>query len=364
MTTATLETQTHLARCADCDYAVRYQPSSSGAGFTLLDSDAALGIGDNGRPICPEGHGEMELADDRLPATEAIAQVAEDIQRGVMSAREARDRDDAEKQRLPFPAPPFNYEGALHSIFEKRKGIAILEAKFNDADDRRKKAKTALDDGNEELGKLIDQLEQHEEDRLHEIARREADAECAAAHPEGANLVRCTWEQAHPDEDCPMCADEKLTIPIAPNAAMHVEQVDRYLYLQESDVIRELVQAAGIRLPLDVVNAWSVEDRAAVKVWAEIENGIGDTPESHERPAILGTAHVAEGVTTSEAAPGDTFQSCRECGARLLTVKTGGDPEDAIEKFEPYPAGTLVGVDCPGAGTARYPKRGRKKASQ
>jgi hypothetical protein len=79
MTTAILETQTHLARCADCDFSVRYQPSSSGAGFTLLDSDAALGIGDNGRPVCPEGHGEMELADDRLPAAEAIAHAAEQL---------------------------------------------------------------------------------------------------------------------------------------------------------------------------------------------------------------------------------------------------------------------------------------------
>jgi hypothetical protein len=62
---------------------------------------------------------------------------------------------------------------------------------------------------------------------------------------------------------------------------------------------------------LDIVNAWSVEDRAAVKAWAEIENGLADTPEiGHVRPAILGTAHVAADYTTSEAVPGDTFQSC------------------------------------------------------
>jgi hypothetical protein len=122
------------------------------------------------------------------------------------------------------------------------------------------------------------------------------------------------------------------------------------------------VQAAGIRLPQDVVNAWSVEDRAAVKAWAEIKNGLGDTPESHERPAILGTAHVAADFTTSEAAPGETYQSCTECGARLLANKTGDDEGAA---FEPYPAGTLVGTDCEGAKEpARYAKRGKRKAAK
>jgi hypothetical protein len=358
-TIATNGAMVHLARCTECGICVHYKSLPSGTGFTLVDSDLALGIGDNGRPICPEGHGEMELADDRLPATEAINQVAEDIQRGVMTAREVRDRDDAEKQRLPFPIPAYNYQGVLASLVDKRHEVAKLEKKVDDRKELLKAAKDELDTANVQLGKMIDQFEQDEIDRRQAVARQEADSQREEAAP---RLVRCSWEVAHPDEDCPMCADEKLR-PLAPDSMLHVEQVDRYRYLQESDVIIELVRAAGIRLPQDVVNAWSVEDRAAVKAWAEIENGIADTPESHERPAILGTAHVAEGVTTSEAAPGDTYQSCRECGARLLTVKTGGDPEDAIDKFEPYPAGTLVGTDCPGAGPARYPKRGRKKAS-
>jgi hypothetical protein len=346
MTTATeLETTTHLARCADCDYSVRYQPLTSGAGFTLLDSDAALGIGDNGRPICPEGHGEMELADDRLPATEAIAHAAEQI------------RLDAEKQRLPFPIPAYNYQGVLASLVDKRHEVAQLEKRVEGRKEALKAAKDELDAANVQLGRMIDQFEQDEIDRRQAVARQEADSQRGEAAP---RLVRCSWEVAHPDEDCPMCADEKLR-PLAPDSMLHGEQVDRYRYLQESDVIRELVQAAGIRLPLDVVNAWSVEDRAAVKAWAEIENGLADKPEHHERPAILGTAHVAQEAILSESSDrdGDTYQCCVECGARLLSVKTGSG-----ETFEPYPAGTLVGVDCKGAGPARYPKRGRgKKAS-
>jgi hypothetical protein len=78
------------------------------------------------------------------------------------------------------------------------------------------------------------------------------------------------------------------------------------------------------------------------------------------RPAILGTAHVAADYTMSEAAPGETYQSCTECGARLLANKTGDDEGAA---FEPYPAGTLVGTDCAGAKEpARYAKRGKRKA--
>jgi hypothetical protein len=164
MTTATLETQTHLARCADCDYAVRYQPSSSGAGFTLLDSDAALGIGDNGRPICPEGHGEMELADDRLPATEAIAHAAEQI------------RLDAEKQRLPFPIPAYNYQGVLASLVDKRHEVAQLEKRVEGRKEALKQAKEDLDTANGELGRMIDQFEQDEIDRRQAVARQEADA--------------------------------------------------------------------------------------------------------------------------------------------------------------------------------------------
>jgi hypothetical protein len=57
--------------------------------------------------------------------------------------------------------------------------------------------------------------------------------------------------------------------------------------------------------------------------------------------------------------PGDTYQSCTECGARLLTYKTG---DDEGASFEPYPAGTLVGTDCAGAKepARRIPRRGKK----
>jgi hypothetical protein len=246
------ERPVHMARCADCDHAVRFRPNSSGTGFFLVGTEELYGVGALGRPVCPNGHGEMELADDRLPIEQAMEQAAEKL---------------AEPQRLPYPSPPFNYEGALHEIFEMEQANAILEAKFNDADERRKKAKAALDDGRSKLSALIGTLQEREQDRLHEIARREAAK--AAGHPEETNLVRCAWEEAHPDETCPMCS-EGMNGATARDSAMHVDEVDRHLYLAETAEIIELAKDAGIRLSADTVNGWSVEDRAAVKAWAEV----------------------------------------------------------------------------------------------
>jgi hypothetical protein len=343
-TTTPIEEQPiHLARCVECGHSVSFRPNATGNGFFLVGTDALYGIGAFGRPVCPDGHGEMEIADDRLPIEQAIAQTAERI--------------DATTQRLPFPSPPFNYEGVLHALCEKRHTIAALEKRVEDRRDLLKKAKDDLDEANTELGKMLDQFERDEQDRLAEIARREAAA--AAGHPEDTTLVRCAWEQAHPDERCLVCAAPVEAAAAgcgdtARDSALHIEAVERFVHQMRTDGIVDLLsEAARIIIPGTTVSAWSEEDRAAVWAWA-------CAPDASPRPAILGTAHVAADFTTSEAVPGDTFQSCRECGARLLSNKTGSDDG---ESFVAYPAGTLVGVDCPGANEpARYAKRGKKKS--
>jgi hypothetical protein len=286
------------------------------------------------------------MADDQpepeLPIEQAMEQAAEQI--------------NATTQRLPFPSPPFNYEGALHEIFEKQQSVAILEGKFNDADERRKKAKAALDEGHSQLSDLIATLQEREQDRLHEIARREAAA--VAGHPEDTNLVRCAWELAHPDGECPVCADPIEAAgagcgDTARDSSLHIEAVERFVHQRQTSVLVDVL-SEGARLVVTeaTVSAWSAEDRAAVLAWA-------GAPDASPRPAILGTAHVAGGSTTSEAVPGDTFQSCRECNARLVSYPTGSG-----EQVEFYPAGTLVGSDCQGAKEpARYAKRGKKKAT-
>lgn len=335
------ERPVHLARCADCGHSVPFRPNSTGTGFVLVGTEATYGAGDNGRPICPDGHGEMEIADDRLPIEQAIEQAAARI--------------DATTQRLPFPSPPFNYEGVLHALCEKRHTIATLEKRVEDRRDLLKKAKDDLDEANKKLGKMLDQFERDEQDRLAEIARREAAT--AAGHPADTNLVSCVWEQAHPDESCPVCLDPVEAEgagcgDTARDSSLHIEAVERFIHQGQTNVIVDaLNDGAHIVIPEATVSAWSEEDRVAVLAWA-------GAPDASPRPAILGTAHVADSSTTSEAAPGDTFQCCRECGARLLSHPTGSG-----DSFEPYPAGTLVGTDCDGAKEPqRYTKRGKKKA--
>src|SRR5436190_20327908 len=82
--TAIEERPTHLARCAfpldgdgPCGVEVTFRLTASGAGLMVLavagaPIDQAFGIGPNAMPLCPHGHGEMQLADEALPAAAAV----------------------------------------------------------------------------------------------------------------------------------------------------------------------------------------------------------------------------------------------------------------------------------------------------
>lgn len=146
--TSAAEVRIHRAVCLapGCDVKVTYRPTASGGGFIVLERsgvaiDAAFGIGHQGHPVCPrDGHGEMALADEQLPASEAITRVAEKV------------GGEAQATKLPFPAPPFNDANALAHIFEKRHEVKALEEKHEELAERKKKAKEQLDDANAQLG--------------------------------------------------------------------------------------------------------------------------------------------------------------------------------------------------------------------
>jgi hypothetical protein len=270
------------------------------------------------RPLCPDGHGEMEIADDRLPIEQAITQTAERI--------------DATTQRLPFPSPPFNYEGVLHALCEKRHTIAALEKRVEDRRDLLKKAKDDLDEANAELGKMLDRFERDEQDRLAEIARREAAA--AAGHPEDTTLVRCAWELAHPDEGVSSLLQSRrsdrrgLRGYRARQCAAH--RGGRTIRPSTADE-RARRRAQGRRAhrhPGSHVGAWSVEDRAAVLAWA-------GAPDGSPRPAILGTAHVAADFTTSEAVPGETFQNAASVGLDFSATKPAATTASRSNRIPP-----------------------------
>jgi hypothetical protein len=333
----------HMGRCQTCDFGVHFRMLPSRAGFTLVDSDQALGIGEYGRPLCPNGHGELVIADERQSAEDAITQVAAQV---------------AETPRLPFPAPPFNYEGALHEIFEKQKTVAILEAKFNDADERRKKAKGALDEGHAELSVLIETLQEREQDRLHEIARRTA---ADAEHPQGTNLVLCVWEEQHPGETCIVCREGLPTTPR--DSTAHLDEVFEALELEQLQPTVDALDDVQISVTLDTVRAWTPDERNAVMTWAEAVVTDRDEQASGidvvevavpERPSVLGRGHVA--------GPGrdSADQACTQCDVVLIA---GGDDANY------YEIGTLVGTDCKGkpkkAGPDHhYPAKGKAKGKK
>ncbi|HXG70573.1 MAG TPA: hypothetical protein VNJ04_08175 [Gemmatimonadaceae bacterium] len=342
------EVPIHRGTCAHtaCAIGVTYRPTASGTGFQVLEvfgcpPDTAFGAGDHGRPLCPHGHGELTIADDLLPAHEAITDAAT---RAAASDTGAR--------RLPFPAPPFNAEGALHTIQEKRHEIKGLERDFEKADERRKKAKAALDEANTALGQIIDDFEDRELERRHEIERREAAA--AAGHPEDTTLVRCAFEALVDGATCPLCTGGVTFVrgkAIAPRASdRHAEQGVEFLDdLEHEALIEALAEAAAIVVVPTAVRAWTAEQRFEVSRYLD-QRREGAT--SLTRPSVFATAHLA-----AAAADGATVQACRECGATLLVFgQTDEDPQ-------PYAPGTLVGADCTAAEIEphRYPTPATKK---
>jgi hypothetical protein len=346
----------HRALCLHngCKCGATYRSTTSGAGIVVLerygmDLETSLGVGAGGRPECPNGHGEMAFADEQLPIEQAITQVNE------------RLADAAKPTRLPFPAPPFNYEGALHAIFEKRDLIAAL-GKI--VEDRKQKLKDAKDDWEHEvetLGKMIDEFRTNERDRLDEIERRQRQAE--AGHPDGTTLVRCLWEQQNQGEACPLCSGDRAEIErfidgevTAPDAPAHLDQVVAFFTKMDIDETEDAIETLIDRVPLQTIVAWTPEERAAVRQWCydTVDHQNGMRTDAPERPAVLGRSHLASSVDDGAA-----VQACSACGAVL---------QQLVGDTLPYEHDTLVGIDCPGAETEpthRYPetKAGKKPAA-
>jgi hypothetical protein len=112
----------HLAKCAECATAVRFRPNVTGTGFVLVDADpdATFGVGEHGRPVCPNGHGEMSIADDQLKsATEAFTDA-----QGMLLRAEAEASSAPVQGDLPGIIPAFNFQGAYLELETKADAIA------------------------------------------------------------------------------------------------------------------------------------------------------------------------------------------------------------------------------------------------
>jgi hypothetical protein len=326
------ERPVHMARCADCDHAVRFRPNSSGTGFFLVGTEELYGVGALGRPVCPNGHGEMELADDRLPIEQAMEQANEQL--------------DAVQRDLPGIVPPFNWQGAYLELESMSLEVDRLHRIWEDDAKQAKESKGQWEEASKRRDKAALEF------RRRRLAKGE-DTPAAAPPAAGTNLVRCAFEEAHPDATCPICSDPDLTATMARDSAAHIDEVWALLELRDVTAVEVALEEAGVIIGQAAIRSWSRSDRDTVTAWAANR----ELP----RPGILGTAHVAADSVTSEA-DGDTFQECRECGQRIWSVKTGEDPEARLAEAQGYPAGTLVGTDCAGAKepARRIPRRGKK----
>jgi len=333
----------HLARCADCGTAVKFRPNVTGTAFFLVDADpdAVFGIGPNGRPVCPNGHGEMAIADDKLPAAEAFALAAD------------RLASDGPVQRtLPGVVPPFNYPGAFTEIVGQARTVEVLKAEYDTAKQEAADAKKALDKASELLMRMTLEFDRR---------RREKDEPSAApAEPEpGPRLIKCTWEAAHPTETCPMCSGAVVEAVLsrlvgnqreATDAEAHVDEVDALLAGIEIETVVEALQDVDTFIDSGLVASWTTDERKAVTEWAERTADKRDVPDADitipERPKVLGKPHIpAEAI--------DGIQHCSICDEALVR---SSDPH------EHYAVTDYVGTDCkgPDASGHRYPAKAKK----
>jgi hypothetical protein len=353
MTTAAVEEQPateqpieerpmHGAVCDECKHTVAFRMTASGGGFMVInhgyeDHEVSFGVGPNGGPMCPLGHGEMTVADDRLPASEAIGQVA-----------------DAVAQRIPFANPAFNDENALEAIFAKNHEFEGFEKVYLDLKEKTKRAKDDMDECAVEQKKLIQHFEQAKAERQAENERRAAAV--ARGEDPDAPLEKCRFEQLHPGVPCPQCSDpiRRAAMTVAPGSEEHGVEAHRVLH--DIECARTVAQLASVAIFVNLVelNAMSLEDLATVQAWA---GDAADHPEERERwmgdglPKGLGRPHVA-GEPVGEGQQ----QTCTACGGFI-----------GLEDGPVFPAGALVGTNCEGKAKStgqRYPKRGSKKGAR
>jgi hypothetical protein len=262
----------HLARCMQCDFEVRFRASASGASFTLIDSDLALGIGKRGHPICPNGHGEMVLADETLPASEAISTVAAVV---------GSNGSDPTQAQLFDLAKPFNYEGAMQAIATKNHDVKFARVQMDDAKETYTHRRKTWERETEQLQELIDRLEARERD-----VRRDAAARAAKA----------THEQAE-------------------------------------TIAKALHEAGWDGVGADVVETWTEDQRHAARQWLDGEHDRASVPDLLGVPHVAAGQVISE--THDYGQTSDTYQCCSDCGARLITLGDGvvGYPMGALIGF-------------------------------
>lgn len=311
----------HLARCVECGGTVRFFASAAGSSFSLAttETDQVYGIGPHGRPECPGGHGEMELADDQIPAAEAISEVAR--------------MQHPQQADLPGIVPPFNYQGAYLELESKAVEVDELHREYVDAAEEARDAKKGWDKAAELFTKMAIEFQRRRREKV------------AAGEPVAdVDPTRCAFEQLHPDTTCPICEHEKdnVNLDYAPrDSSVHVEQAQERLDDRAIIALQDLLdESADIIVTAAIVKAWTPDERAEITAWVVATRD--DVDLLPARPKALGTMHVAG--TPTDANGQNSGQNCTQCDAVLIAA----DVDDDQHPPSYYDIGTLVGIDCLG----------------
>lgn len=294
-------------RCETCGLQLVIEPLPSGHGFKVIsgaDPGQTFGSSPNGFPICPTD-GVALIPIGPVPVEEAF--------RGVQDALQAEDKA---AQRLPFPAPAFNAERALHAIFRQNAEVEGARRRYDDLKERASAARKELDEDERLLGKMIS-----------EYARNEQDAQAAARgtiRPGQASI--CLYEQ-RTGEPCHVCRDARRKACEAGDNDANQRMVSvteharrRGLFLEDDELVN---------LERDQPDVF-----AALETWA------------HDETVKLSTVTVLSQLVKHSciAGPmGDDGQRCMRCSMQLFSKK------DEADDVAPYPEGASVGLNCAGA---------------
>jgi len=288
--------------------------------------------------MCPDGHGEMELADEQLPVGEAFAKVAEQLA-------------EPEQVALPGVFPAFNYQGAYEECEAKAVEVAALRAQYEDDAETAKDSKKAWEKAADTLNKML----------LEFRRRRREKAEKGGTSATDTIADPCRFEQLNPGVPCPICTDaERLAAStVLPASEEHGVEARDYLARLELQRTRAQLEAIDVFISLDELGALSLDLLSSVQDWAleatEHPDARKPFPPGVGRPHVAPNGHISE-APLEEGGSATNYQSCTTCGARISTLTE--------DNWKPYPMGALVGTDCQGPEVNhRYPDK-KKKATR
>jgi hypothetical protein len=344
---------THLAKCRECGQKMTFRPTSSGFGFTVVnhdnsDAEVSFGVSAAGLPMCPEGHGEMEIADDQIPVAEAFGHVAEQLAAG-----------EAVQRSLPGIVPVFNYQGAYLELEAKTVEVQALHDQWAEDAETARESKKAWEKSAETLQKM----------GLEFRRRRREKAEGGTAEDPGItdSVKPCRFEQLHPGVPCPICTNDarRSASTVAPGSEEHGVEANQLLERQELEDCVAQLKDAEIYTTVDAMLAMKVDQMAEVQAWAQ---EFSDTP-ADEQPGLLeslptplaSTHRAGPAEKENSAVDARLIQFCQTCGDQLFVF------DDEQEEGIPVGWRVLVAHPCQGKAKEvghRYPEKKAKKTSR